>query len=308
MAISCLRLLALTLTIQGTTCFSPMQISTGTAKMRYSSELVGMAAKKRSGKSNDRGKSGGGGFGRSSDDIDDSDDKPQTFIEKTYGASAIMPMSDIIDVESAMKDFFDSNEDWHPLFRSIASSSSVPAMDMLVGAGVAEPLLYGEEHGPWKKLDAKPKGDDEINVVSLFLDSSQKSLLDIPVMNVKDDEHDLQFIEEGRRMLAIQRFHVLPGVSSGSVHHHEELFATCWSEVAELRQADEPDTGSIVLLPDYYSLDDLRRFTDMYLQRPLSWLGVDSFFEVATLQRDTMAIRFLHKLTDIPELPPQQEQ
>uniref|UniRef100_A0A7S2IDV5 Uncharacterized protein n=2 Tax=Helicotheca tamesis TaxID=374047 RepID=A0A7S2IDV5_9STRA len=126
-------------------------------------------------------------------------------------------------------------------------------------------------------------------------------------MNTKDDEHDMQFIEEGRRMLAVQRFHVLEGVSSGNIHHHEELFTTCWSEVAELRNADEPDTGSIVLLPDYYSLDDLRRFTDIYVQRPLSWLGVDSCFEVATLQRESMAIRFLHKLSDIPDLPPKQQ-
>jgi len=243
---------------------------------------------------------GAKGFGKVSygDGGDESSSKP--FVDKTYGEAARKPIRDLIDSEAAMAEFFNANEDWAPLFRSIATHGSVPAMSFLGGTHGGEIDYY--DTSPWKKLDAIPSGEDKMSVVSSFLDSMQRSLVEIPVTAGKDeDANDLHFIEEGRRMLVLSRFHVLLGVTSGQIDHHEELFRTCWSELLELRKADEADTGSLILLPNY-DLSDLRRFTDINLQRPLDWLGMSDLFEVTSLQRDSPAIRLIHKLSDIPKV------
>jgi hypothetical protein len=44
----------------------------------------------------------------------------------------------------------------------------------------------------------------------------------------------------------------------------------------------------------------LRRFADMNVVRPLEWLGLQSDFEVVSLQRDSPAIRLLYKLNRMP--------
>ena len=70
----------------------------------------------------------------------------------------------------------------------------------------------------------------------------------------------------------------------------------------ELRVQNELSSGSLIVVPDY-DLSDLRRFTDINLLRPLEWLGVQGDFEVTSLQRGSPAIRFLHKLQDMPDEP-----
>jgi hypothetical protein len=93
----------------------------------------------------------------------------------------------------------------------------------------------------------------------------------------------------------------------GLIESHESLFTTCWSEITHLAQEDEADTGSLILVPGY-EIEDLRRFTDMNLQRPLQWLGIDGSFEVASLKRGSPAIRLIHKLSDMPtDLPNEPE-
>lgn len=229
-------------------------------------------------------------------------------IEKTYGRSASAPLDVTIDVEAAMNSFFSANEEFAPLFRCMATSASVPAMDFLAGNEPhGSPITFGQET-PWKQLDAIPTGNEQaMTYVARFLDDVQRALVEIPVSDSKEaDANDLHFIEEGRRMLRIGRFHVLPDIKAGCIDSHKTLFATCWSEIAELRRADEVDTGSVIILPDH-DIDDLRRFIDMNVQRPLEWLGIAELFEVASLQRDSPAIRLLHKLEDIPDEPYQQE-
>ena len=103
-------------------------------------------------------------------------------------------------------------------------------------------------------------------------------------------------------MLAITRFHVATDTDEASVENHDRLFSICWSEMAELIHAGEPDTGSLIILPDY-DMSLLKRFADMNLTRPLQWLGINADFEVATFHRGSPAIRILYKLSDIPELP-----
>lgn len=252
----------------------------------------------------------GKGFDKSSDgggNIGNSSAKKRKAPPKTYGKTARAPLDVTIDPDAAMSDFFSTNEEFVPLFRSMATSASVPAMEFMGGTN-GSPITFGEDD-PWQQLDAIPTDNEAaLAVVAKFLDEVQRSLVDIPVTDSKEaDENDVQFVEEGRRMLRIQRFHVLPDVKAGCIDSHRTLFATCWSEVAELRRADEEDTGSVIILPDH-DLDDLRRFIDINLQRPLEWLGIGDLFEVASLQRDSPAIRLLHRLSDIPTVPYQAEE
>jgi len=219
--------------------------------------------------------------------------------EKSYGPSASSPLKDLIDSEGAMKEFFESNEEWWPMFRSVAQSADAPAMSFLGGTHGQE-IDFEEESTPWEELDQQPSDEKDRNVLAAFLDAMQQSLLDIPVDELAvDDEHDLHFLEEGRRMLALNRFHVLRDNSGGSIANFDSLFKTVWSELAFLAQSDEESSGSIILLPDY-DLADLRRFTDMNLQRPLEWLGLEDRFEISSLQRESPAIRLIHKLADMP--------
>lgn len=220
--------------------------------------------------------------------------------EKTYGKKATSPIKDVIDVEAAMSAFFSSNEEWHPLFQEFAAGSSVPAMSFLGGA---EAFDFDNTQSPWKRLDGIPTDEREREILSSVLDAMQASLIDIPVNEAtKEDDNDLHFLEEGRRMLAISRFHVLSGVTGGSVECHDRLFSLCWSELMELRAQNEDSTGSLIVVPDY-NISDLKRFTDMNLQLPLQWLGVKQDFEVTSLERGSPAIRFLHRLQDMPDEP-----
>ena len=153
---------------------------------------------------------------------------------------------------------------------------------------------------PWKRLEAIPTSEEHRQVLADFLDNMHASLLEIPVdETTEEDENDMHFLEEGRRMLVVSRFHVLSENEQGSIDSYDQLFRTCWSELLHLRTEGEENTGSLVVVPNA-ELSDLRRFVDMNLQRPLEWLGMDSDFEVASMQRGSPAIRLIHKLGDMP--------
>jgi len=222
---------------------------------------------------------------------------------KSYDKKEVSPIKDLIDEESSMREFFESNEAWQPLFRIISTDDSFPAASFLEGND--DTFEFSEKSSPWKKLPAIPTDESDIKVLGKFLDAMQTSLIeDIPVdETTKDDDNDLQFIEEGRRMLVCSRYHVIQGAEKGSIETFDKLFSVCWSEIMELRQTDEIDTGSLIVTPGY-DYDDLRRFVDINLQRPLQWLGVDGF-EVACLEKGGLGvIRIIHKLSDIPtEIP-----
>eukprot|EP00980_Cylindrotheca_fusiformis_P029951 scaffold24086_cov176-Cylindrotheca_fusiformis.AAC.1 len=225
------------------------------------------------------------GFGKSS-----GESPKQEAVAKSYGTEALSPMKDMIDSESAMNFFFESNDLWRPLFRSIMSDTpDTPAISFIGDDDTVE-FEFHEETSPWKRLQAIPTQDDEREVLANFLDNMQQSLLDIPVDELtKEDDNDLHFLEEGRRMLVCSRFHVVSEAEKGSISSQDCLFTTCWNEVKHLAEEDETDTGSLIVVPGY-KIDDLRRFTDMNLQRPLQWLGIDGNFEVASLKRGSPAI------------------
>jgi hypothetical protein len=238
---------------------------------------------------------------------------------KSYGKKELSPIKDLIDEESGMREFFvTSHEEWQPLFRSLTKNGtdqSVPALSFINNNDSGNKnhdndtiFEFNENTSPWKILDALPTEPTEISILSDFLDAMQTSLIeDIPVdETTKDDENDLRFIEEGRRMLVCTRFHVVQEIETNSINSLDKLFAICWSEVTELREKDEADTGSLIVVksPDI-RYDDLRRFVDMNLQRPLKWLGQHNNFEVVALEKGGLGvIRIIHKISDIPtELP-----
>lgn len=238
----------------------------------------------------------GMGFGK------DGRDGKQPLSKKSYGEEALAPIKDLIDEESGMREFFLSNEEWQPLFRSLVGNSLVPAMSFMVSPSTAtKDFDFDEETKPWRRLQAIPTKEDDKAVLAEFLDAMQNSLIDIPVdESVKEDDNDLHFIEEGRRMLVCSRFHVVKGMEKGSIESFDSLFATCWSEIIELRQVNEIDTGSLIVVPGL-GYDDLRRFVDMNLQRPLQWLGIQDVFEVASLEHGGLGVvRLIHKLSEIP--------
>ena len=235
-------------------------------------------------------------------------------VRQTYGTKQ-NPKDVLIDMEGAMENFFRDKEEWHSLFVSIASSDDVPGLDFIdssiVQKGEKVTFDQNDETTPWKELPAVPSGDDReelMPVIAKVLDSWQQALVDIPVNEAsKEDSDDLHFLEEGRRILCIQRFQVLANneflSANSAIEKHDILFRTCWSEILYLMTQDIPDTGSLIILPEDYDLNDLKQFTDMNILRPLEWLGIDStVMEVASLQRESPCIRLLHKLSDIPDL------
>lgn len=226
--------------------------------------------------------------------------------KKSYDSQALQPRKDLIDTDAAMREFFDGTAlEWKPLFQSL-TQTDIPVMAPDDDSEV-EPNTANR---PWKALEGIPTVDSHRAILANFLDAVQASLVDIPVdERTKEDEFDLQFLEEGRRMLVCGRFHVVPYPSDQDrLEHFDAVFSTCWNEVYYLHQTNEIDTGSVIIVPDCQDLDDLRRFVDVNLQRPLQWMGLDDIFEVASLQRGSPAIRLIHKLSDMPTDLPEEAQ
>lgn len=242
------------------------------------------------------------GFGKSEEQ------RKKDSLKKSYSEKAVNPIKDLIDAESAMENFFDTKDEWKPLFRSVmVADADLPASSFIEDVDITD-FEFSETSSPWKVLEAVPTEDYDRGIIADFLDNMQTALIDIPVDELtKEDENDLHFVEEGRRMLVCSRFHVIGGVEDGSMDSHERLFSTCWSEIMHLSQEDEADTGSLILCPGC-SLDILRRFVDMNIQRPIQWLGLDGNFEIASMKRGSPAIRLIYKLSDIPtDIPKEPE-
>lgn len=230
---------------------------------------------------------------------------------KTYGDAVDTPIRDMIDSEAAMQNFFSAREEWIPLFRSLVDDvEGVPTTTCQAAAFLGYgkynqdaadvEIEFHETSQPWRRLRPIPDQEEDRKVLGGFLDSMHQSLVDIPVDERTDeDDDDTHFLEEGRRMLAITRFHVIRDNQGGSVESIDALFSTCWNEIMELATTSESSTGSLIVLPDY-ELADLKRFADMNLLRPLAWLGIHADFEISSMQRESPAIRLLYKLKAMP--------
>jgi hypothetical protein len=235
-------------------------------------------------------------------------DKDIIIVKNSYDEEDLTPIKEMSEEESGMKEFFLSNVGWLPLFRSLVGHSFVPAISFMeTGSTSKTGFEFHEDTKPWRRLDAIPTKEDDRAVLAELLDAMQKKLIAIPVdEKTNEDANDLRFIEEGRRMLVCSRFHVVQGMEAGSIESFDNLFATCWSEITELRQVGEVNTGSLIVVPGF-KYDDLRRFAVMNLQRPLLWLGIHDHFEVESLDLGGLGVvRLIHKLSDIPTDIPEQ--
>lgn len=228
--------------------------------------------------------------------------------ERTYGKD---PIRDVIDTEGAMESFFSARLEWLPTFRTLAGSKLPVDTNSLLSEIEASSSTTNE----WRQSvggiqqtapgSGIPNDPEDRKVLEGFLTAMHQSLVDIPVTDSQkggplENENDVHFLEEGRRMLAINRFHVLRNNQGGTLEAADAIFARCWNELEELTKTTDGHTGSIVFLPHYSSLSDLHRFTDMNLVRPIEWLGKTADFEITSLDYGSPAIRMLYKLRDMP--------
>jgi len=313
--------------------------STTTPSYSSSSSSSSLFAKgRKTGGNGSDGVGGGRGFGRP----DEKKKKKYSIDDKSYGTKAPPPSSipgredDAVATsrpseeeweEGAAEEFFAAHEEWGPLFREVMSSSS-PASRFLSSSSPdeGEGGIWGlptlERRNPWRLLPAKPTFPPSLDALSSFLDEWQRSLLDIPLDSIVTGENDAHFLEEGRRTIAVTRFHVLDeyldddhGVATRSDGEgvsgdwETELFRTCWSELAHLSSKDECGTGSLVLLPDRRDAGDdrpdlarARSFVEERLIRPMSWLGRAEDWEIVAMERGSVGVRMLYRLGDIPDL------
>lgn len=227
---------------------------------------------------------------------------------RTYG---IEPIQDVIDKQGAMEAFFSARLEWLPTFRNLAGSKLPVDTNSLLceiessNVGVSPNKSIADDAQRSTNLGIPDDPEDRM-ILEAFLNSMHQSLVDIPVTNSLPDgplenENDLTFLEEGRRLLAIDRFHVLRDNHGGSLEAVDNLFTYCWNEIQELARKEDGHTGSIIFLPQYSSLSDLHRFTDMNLVRPMEWLGQSADYEIVSLAYGSPAIRMLYKLREMPE-------
>ena len=242
--------------------------------------------------------------------------------DKSYDIPS--PISKNVEVsEKDISDFFSTYNEWKPLFHNIlgdSSSSSSLASTFL--SDVEHQEIWGistaEQRNPWRLLPGKPTDEASLSTLSTFLDELQRSLLDIPLDQLITGDNDAHFLEEGRRTIAMTRFHVMEEYITTNGGHDEveqELFKLCWSEIGHLVSQNEIDTGSLVLLPtleEGKSLEDVQEYIETNLIQPLQWFGIEDDWEIVALERGSIAVRMLYKLSDIPDLsekyvPPESE-
>lgn len=293
--------------------------------------------------SNDEGKRGFGTRNTNTNGNSSSSSSTPLFLEKTYNLPIILPA----DEQAAMSQFFSSFTEWHPLFASIALHDQVPAWEHLnvlnddddgdnddhqktnKNMSNASPILEFHPNSPWKKLPQIPMGPEKerhMEVISSVLDHFQKALVDIPMSDKlysrnMEEDNELHFIEEGRRLLVLERFQVVEEqdaassttTTSSSVKEEDGswedlLFGICWSEIHHLVSVGSRDTGSLIILNHDNDDDstrqgrDLAKFVDEKIRLPLRYLGLGDCMEVASFARGKNCVRLIHQLGEIPSL------
>ena len=177
--------------------------------------------------------------------------------------------------EDDLSNFFTTYNEWKTLFRIILGDSSIASSFL---SEVEQEEICGistaEQRNPWRLLPGKPTEEASLSTLSIFLDELQRSLLDIPLDQLITGDNDAHFLEEGRRTIAMTRFHVMEEYITTNGGHDEveqELFKLCWSEIGHLVSQNEIDTGSLVLLPNLEegkSLEDVQQYIETNLESP----------------------------------------
>ena len=253
--------------------------------------------------------------------------KPKYTIEdKSYGSPSPSSSSSSSATEmfntQTPEEFFTTYNEWMPLFQQYKQHSLAHSFltdTQLQQPSEEEDTLWGistlENRNPWRLLPSKPELPEPLSHIGTFLDEWQRSLLDIPIDTLTKEEdigkgnNDLHFLEEGRRVIAVTRFHVLDGdeYSSSETENNEEwemeLFRVCWSEMGKLMSEDLEDTGSLVVLPNTsLSLEHVQQFVETKLVQPAVWMGRGGDWEIVAMERGNLGVRLLYKLGAIPDL------
>ena len=229
-------------------------------------------------------------------------------VDKSYGLTVIEQSNE--ESQEAMDHFFSTHVEWCPLFNCIMSSTLPPAHTHLTHRDSTSNIWDTNNQYPWSILPATPSDDSSLSTISLFLDEWQRSLTDIPMDAFKNVEggYDTHFLEEGRRTIAVSRFHVVNPAEEEETWE-SQLFRLCWSELGYLMMQDEEDTGSLILLPQGLrdsdgggSLKHVQHIVTEKLIRPMQWLGRVEDVEIVAMERGTVGVRLLYKLGEIPDL------
>jgi hypothetical protein len=240
-------------------------------------------------------------------------------VHKSYG-QIVTPQTHE-DAQEAMHHFFSTHNEWHPLFSHVMeSSSTLPAAHVHLKLPSSQQQQPNTDdiwntnnlhQYPWSILPDKPSTNSSLATLSFFLDEWQHSLVNIPMDAFKDVKggYDRHFLEEGRRTIAVTRFHVMDNDCRGEQEWELELFQLCWSELGHLMSKDEEDTGSLIVLPqslngqeNVRSLECVQQFVAEKLIRPMEWLGRGQDWEIVAMERGAVAVRLLYKLGEIPDL------
>eukprot|EP00804_Cyclotella_cryptica_P000321 CCRYP_010237-RA/>CCRYP_010237-RA protein AED:0.47 eAED:0.45 QI:0/0/0/1/1/1/2/0/308 len=256
-------------------------------------------------KRSDESNNGSGGMGFGTNKKRSSPKQPKyTLVDKSYG----QVKNELTQEENhaAMDDFFSTHGEWLPLFRSMSATNTLSLAHSFLSAqnhhDVTDvwDISTMENKRPWKLLPSKP---------TKVLVGYSYGCIQRP-----GGGYDLHFLEEGRRTIAVTRFHVL-GEDGSDDGWEEQLFRTCWSEMGHLMSKDDVDTGSLILLPtntfsqgnddaqyEGNSFEYVKQFVERKLIRPIEWLGRSDDWEIVAMERGLVGVRLLYKLGEIPDL------
>ncbi len=202
------------------------------------------------------------------------------FVPQTSRLSRHVPSatSNVETDPESVAQWFSSHQ--HESFAMLASADSPAALAGLVspaeGDAPAEPLDITE--GPMDDADRALIGD-VLNYLQMRL-VNQGADDDDEGDDALDDDEDFSgetgFIAEGRRLLAVKRFHIVRGADEA------EAWRRCWDELSYLATTtaianigpDDEGDGALVLMPDF--VGDARAFALERLVAGACYLGVDS--------------------------------
>jgi len=185
-------------------------------------------------------------------------------------------------------------------------------------------------------LRGNDAGEADMKILSSALDFFHQRLNSEYGGETSPEDLDLDFVAEGRRLLAIQSFQasrtasdaracarlrartpaleltlaavpappcaVDPRAAQVLANADEAMAAACClGEISRLVEGGCSDAGALVLLPGFES--DVALFTDMFLREPLAWLGLDNVVVDAMRPSGGAPVPLVRLFTGLSEVP-----
>ena len=202
------------------------------------------------------------------------------FVPQTSRLSRHVPSatSDVETDPESVAQWFSAHQ--HESFAMLASADSPAAL-----AGLVSPAGGDAPAAPPLDITEGPMGDADRALIGDVLNYLQMRLVnqgdeDGDGDKELDDDEDFSgeggFIAEGRRLLAVKRFHIVRGTDEA------EVWRRCWDELSYLGVTaaranigpDDEGDGALVLMPDF--VGDARTFALEQLVSGACYLGIDS--------------------------------